>query len=618
MNKALNTAHDHIQKQRDYVKKRHLEDQKSAARTGAGRLVDEKMLAQSMRSVRYLNEAHAAGDIIDNAIESGASQVHLAYRLDEGTSIAEMAFIDDGAGIDQSFLPHAVKWGGSSNEGKRNTFGRFGFGLPSASVNRGRKFSVYSRTTSTEEFSRVTVDLDNLDVANDVIALPPRVEESLPAWVREYASEKFSGGVEAVQTVVIWSSLDRLAWKKKQQSVGLFREQLGITYAGWLDVCKLFVDGEPVEPVDVLFTTPGFRYYDVPGFPAAESHSPIRFTATNAEGTEHEVTVRFSFLSTSAYKASVSSGKGRPANVRERIRKNYNGFFVTRNSRFIELARPSEIYWGAYARQVGIAIDFPPELDELFGVTPDKQTIQFGEPLLRMLDAAGVFRAQKALAGQVAVQRSKEKAERDSAANAGEGERASEATIAKTIKKDVRRTRKASPEAQDEAQRNFDDTVKKLAKETGVDEKEIAKAQEKLHREKPYKVEFVSLAEDDPFYSPLMNGSQTILRVNMAHAWYRELYSKLNDDQAELRSGLELMLWVLATQELDSSGDQKIFYRDERRAWSRQLATAFDLHPSIFKNEESGAVEEEEEDPDDAVGLDEEFGDTFESDEESN
>ena len=88
--------------------------------SGAAGLVDEKMLAETMRSVRYIDEAHAAGDIIDNAIEAGASQLHIVYRT-EGKNIAEIAFIDDASGIDESFLPHATKWGGSSNDGSRNS-----------------------------------------------------------------------------------------------------------------------------------------------------------------------------------------------------------------------------------------------------------------------------------------------------------------------------------------------------------------------------------------------------------------------------------------------------------------------------------------------------------------
>lgn len=578
-----NTAQDHLKRQREYVKGRQLDSQREAAKNGAGSgLVDERMLAETMRSVRYQDEAHAAGDIIDNAIEAGASQVHIAEET-AGTKVLQVAFIDDASGIDESFLPHATKWGGSSNQGQRNVFGRFGFGLPSASVNRGRKFSVYSRTEEGDGFAVVTVDLDNLSMDGNTVLMPKVEHDSLPKFVQAYVDEHFVGGLSAVRTVVVWSNLDRLVWPNVQQSTNSFRQHLGITYAGWLDVCKLFVNGEQVEPVDVLFTTPGQRYYEIEGAPKAEPQSSIQFEVADNDGAKHEVTVRFSYLGVDAHNAVWSSGgRGRPAKVRQTIRKEYNGFFVTRHGRYIELARPTTFNWSVYSRQVGVAIDFPPELDELFGMTPDKQTIVFTDRLNQLLEQHGVIRAIKKLVKDVADERARRIVEEDVDITEAEGERPSEAVIARTLERDFRRTRKASKETQEEAQKNFQDRVKELSKETGVPEADVEKAQERVLKEKPYKVEFVAQTEDDPFYTPLMLGTQLILRINTGHPWYREVYGRLTAEQADVRSGLELMLWILATSEIDASGETKLFYRAERREWSRKLADAFELHPLIF------------------------------------
>jgi hypothetical protein len=583
MVQIMNSAQEHLTRQRDYVKSRQLDSQRAAAASSSqSGLVDERMLAETMRSVRYQDEAHAAGDIIDNAIEAGASRLHIVENT-EGTAIKEIAFIDDGSGIDESFLPHSTKWGGSSNQGQRNVFGRFGFGLPSASVNRGRKFSVYSRTEGGQPFAMVTLDLDNLVVNGHVVRLPTVSRESLPNWVVKYLESEWSEWIEEVRTIVVWSHLDKLQWPNKQQSTGNFRQHLGITYAGWLDVCKLFVNGEAVEPVDVLFTTPDYRYYDIEGFPKGESHSPIRFDVSDENGNKHEVTVRFSLLGVDAYKASVATGgRGRSAYVRQKIRTEYNGIFVTRNGRFIELAKPNIVTWSIYSRQVGVAIDFPPELDDLFGVTPDKQTIIFKDRLNDLLEANGVVRAFRALVAQVQEERHRRQIADDAIITGADSERPSEIAIAKTLERDIKRTRKATQETQDEAQKNFRERVKDLSRETGVPEEIVEKAQEQAAREKPYKVEFSTLSEDDPFYTPMMVGTQLILRINTAHPWYRELYSRLRDDQSELRSGLELMLWVLATSEIDANSDTKLFYRAERREWSRKMADAFDLHPTIF------------------------------------
>lgn len=587
MSIATDTAQKHLAEQRDWVKKRHLEDQKAvAARGGTSGLVDERMLAESMRSVRYRDEAHAAGDIADNSVEAGATQFHVVFKT-KGNTIEEIAFIDDGSGIEPSFLPHATKWGGSSYEGRRNTFGRFGFGLPSASVNRGRRFDVISRTSSDQEFLGVTIDLDGLKATEGIVPLPEVTGRQLPEWIVEYVSgsegaEVFRGGLEAVRTVVIWSKLDRLQWSNKQQSAARFLEHFGITYASWLGVVKMVVDGAAVEPVDVLFTTPGYRWYDIEGHPGAESQDPINFTIPDADGTPHEVKVRFSYLGVDAINAQVKSpGRGRPTKIRQRIRMNYNGIFVTRNERFIELANPSVITWNPYARQVGIAIDFPPELDEIFGVTPDKQTIMFTDRLVGLLEGHGVIRAFKALQAKVAEERHRRKLEQDTVGDE-EGTRPSEAAIARVVELDTRRTRKAPDETREEADRNLREKVKKLAEETGVAEEEIEEAQQKKHTEKPYRVAFEQQTADEPFYTPRMEGTQLVLRINTGHPWYEQLFGKLGPDDAEFRSGIELMLWVLAMSEIDATGEIRVFYRSERAEWSRKLAMAFELHPVIF------------------------------------
>lgn len=89
-----------------------------------------------------------------------------------------------------------------------------------------------------------------------------------------------------------------------------------------------------------------------------------------------------------------------------------------------------------------------------------------------------------------------------------------------------------------------------------------------------------------------------VLEINTDHPWYREVYAKLTDQQAELRSSLELFLWVLGIQEVDASGENRVFYRNERRTWSDRLADALDLHPTIFHVASStGEVEDLDERP---------------------
>ncbi len=596
MKDTTDLAMQHLTAQREYVKQQQLQAQRDVAGSTRGRsgIVDERMLAETMRSVRYADEARAASDLIDNSIESGAENVHVAYKT-TGTKIEEIAIIDDGSGIDETFLPHSTKWGGSSNQGKRNLFGRFGFGLPSASVNRSRAYDVFSRTEAGMPFSAVTVDLDNLVDEDGLVPLPAAEKRGLPSWVVEYllkdesdGSTVFPGGVDAVRTVVIWRNFDRLKWANLQQSSSEFRQQFGITYAGWLKVVTIKVNGAPVEPVDVLFTTPGNRWHEIDGFPNAENKSSITFDVKDKNGTPHQVTVRFSYLSVPAFDAKVApEGKGNHKKIRFTIRKEYNGFFVTRHGRFIELVTSPVITWDNYARQVGVAIDFPPELDEFFGVTPDKQTVQFNSEFENMLVTHGVVRAFNALKVDVNKERNRIKVEKDREINTTEAldstsPRPSEATLARLVDLDVKKKRKLSDETKEEAERNLMRRIKEIAGDTGVPEEVVREAQEKVQRARPYRVDFVSKADTDPYYRPYMEGIQLVLEINTEHAWYTELYTKLKADQAELRSLLEVHLWASAIGEIDAVGANKVTLRNERLRMSDFLANAIEVHPEVF------------------------------------
>ena len=350
--------------QRDYVIKQELEGQKkysdSSHGDGVG-LVDDEHVVAGMRSVRYTDDAHASADLIDNAIEAGATQVHITFHVDKKMNIDATAHLDDGSGVMSEFMRHAVRWGASSRQGRRNTFGRFGNGLSSASVNRGTRFVLFSRIDSTDPFCSVELDLNNLPRDKQGNVCPPDLQEdqALPLWLIDYCEQHFAGGVGALRTAVVWEDLDRPAWNKVPTATHNYLDHLGVTYAGWKDVVRIFVQGELVEPVDVLFTTPGCRYYDVAGAPGATPVLNQTVPIADIKGTKHDVTVRVSWMNVDAYAISVKKGdKGRPPKVRQKIRTYYNGIFVTRNGRFIELVQPEGFgAWNPYMRQVAISID---------------------------------------------------------------------------------------------------------------------------------------------------------------------------------------------------------------------------------------------------------------------
>ena len=87
------------------------------------------------------------------------------------------------------------------------------------------------------------------------IITPPTREENLPEWLTTF--EHLDSG-----TVVIWESLDRLTWTSISGLSDNLTKHFGVTYRNFLSSTKIYVGGTFVEPIDPLFITPGFRYYD--------------------------------------------------------------------------------------------------------------------------------------------------------------------------------------------------------------------------------------------------------------------------------------------------------------------------------------------------------------------
>lgn len=587
-----------LEKQRDYVLQdriRQMQSYVSQRQGGGSGLFDPELTVKTMRSVRYRSEAHAGADITDNSIESGATQVHVLTNTNKDGKITDIAFIDDGSGILPDFLPWAVSWGASSQHGdtgKRNVFGRFGFGLPTASINRGTAYDVISRT-SPGPFSMVTVDTKDLPRGADGLPTQPTVVPGqLPVWVVNYvttSNSPFRGGVEAVRTVVIWRDLDRLTSRTVAAFEQLFLDHFGVTYAGWIGQVGIFVNGKTVQPIDVLFTTPGMRYYqlDDQDTTRAEDHGTVRIPMKAPDGTEHIITVRMSRVGFDAWNAELETGKrGKNPRPRFNIAKDYNGIFVTRHGRFIELWNPvreNVISWPNYMRQTRIHLDFPPELDEVFGITPDKQTISPRAEVTDVLMNKDIFKSAMAL--QNVTKKENEQRKKESEGHIDdEGTLVSEAVMQR-FDEIVTPTPKSASEAEEQrekARKNLERKIKERAAAANVDEDLIRDQVIAETEEKRFKVELVSLGTNGVLYQPEQRGLQYVLQLNVDHPFFTEVYSKIKADQYEVRAGIELLLFTLAYCENNSQGDRAAFYLQERIRWSQHLITQMHVQTEVI------------------------------------
>jgi hypothetical protein len=96
---------------------------------------------ESQRRSGYRNTAAAAREIVDNAMEAGATRIDVCFErprpqelkaYQRADSINAIAFIDNGSGMLLKMAQYALSWGSGTHFDEPAFIGKFGFGLPNA------------------------------------------------------------------------------------------------------------------------------------------------------------------------------------------------------------------------------------------------------------------------------------------------------------------------------------------------------------------------------------------------------------------------------------------------------------------------------------------------------
>lgn len=208
-------------------------------RPSASRLVD------SLRDTGYSPEA-AFADIIDNAIAAGARNVRVALRSQFGD--VRVTFLDDGAGMTESELRNAMRYG-SEKRPDPKSLGKFGMGLKTASTAFCERLSVVSLKDN--EVAIRTWDIDT-------IRRTDKWHLETPDW-QDYSEDRDELEVFAREsgsgTMVIWEKVDRLTNSGSNQKTPDQLEVLGKELAEELSaVFSRFLDHTDKSYPDVGIT----------------------------------------------------------------------------------------------------------------------------------------------------------------------------------------------------------------------------------------------------------------------------------------------------------------------------------------------------------------------------
>jgi hypothetical protein len=587
-------------------------------------LFNSQQALESQRRNGYRDTASAAREIVDNAMEAGARRIDIVFNYNKSSKgkalVSSVAFIDNGSGMLPNMARYALSLGGGTHFEDPNFIGKFGFGLPNASINQTKRVEVYTRTNSNEKFTMVALDVNRVKQFDQTTVEEPIYAEP-PQFVSKYLKQQklpFETG-----TVVVWVEPDRLTYKTGAVLKEHLLDDFGVTYRNLLkkdnsaENIRLIIEGSEVEIVDPLFLDPRGRYYLSEENDGAkmmlDKTVPVKYFRDSDTGELHfqriedmkeidqndanliavgSIQVRVVRLPVgfAVYKKPRSKEETTVAHKRFEIRQSRRGISFVRAGREIETVdafprskRDISSGLGAYpllqahAYHWGAELKFGPEFDEVFGITNDKQRVRPIEDFWRLMHSEEIDKALRTENLWQTNERERIKKEKGKLAAVASsvptlGEQAAAAVDTVLGKRTpVREHARAQAQAAFEAE-----VHRRLSGVTDESIDDVRKAFEKEQKQRPYLIDFF----DDSagaFYEPRAVGNQIVVYINRAHPFYEHLYSQvrqLGGDRA--RHSFDVFLIALAKAELETEDETaRLWFEEQRKnVWSGFLTKA--------------------------------------------
>lgn len=615
---------------------------------------------QSMRDTGYKSTDYAIAELIDNSIQAAAENVLVVLvedqvqgRVRTTTQVREVWVFDDGRGMDDELANVALSFGGSDRYDDRSGIGRFGMGLPQASVSQCRRTDLWTWKNpgeddpGIEEFERrepisfggpgpsnahhTYLDLSEIEAtAGSSLRVPwptgaadPN-HAAVPEWARRTAERELKGTLVGGQempaasgTIVAWTEIDRSRWARSTTVKEHTEYLLGRVYRRFLgkgekarDVSIKFAvldraDAErgvqPERMEEVIPNDPtylsspesqnlGFWEMDNPDYEegssepklvAVREEAPFKVFASETsfrllgrpestgEQPEGEVTVR----------CSMAKPGVRPNNIGNPGRNTHQGRHMYRNRGISVVRADREItledtyVYEATDRWWSVEVAFDPVLDEVFGVTNNKQDVpHFSVALRHAINAdeedegvpdaivegewtedhalAELYKVAAKCVGLIRQMRKDQKAEhdrfRENAQASGKKGRAQMPAVAMRVKSE-RGENRATPgeeefqalverEGEEGARAKTAEELSSSLREQGLTEEEARAAVENYREGMILQVIEYTQGQAPAFFWPAEFGDLETININRAHPANPDLLDALRVSDERVRS----------------------------------------------------------------------------------
>ena len=385
-------------------------------------IVQIQQMGDALRNTGYKNISSAIAEIVDNSVEAGHEKgysnvfILLTEKLDSKTgrkSVKEIAILDDGCGMDTNKLGACLGIG-FTTRAERKGMGRFGVGLPQASLHVCPRVSVYSWQNGYENCQKVWLDIEKVKSGEQKSIEDPKYEQLNQKYEKflRYTLEDNSFDFKKEGTLVLWQDCDRVSPKSitfltrdlefvlGQKFRHLIHDKKVNIYIINTENVDNFVKIYPNDPLllmednivlgdennpgeivdkfsDRNGAEPIFEPYVNDKYPNGVIHYPIKFYNKDGDICEENVTVTFSRVKRKFYNQEFISKDPGSTPIGKHV-KNLTGISIVRAGReidfgkfdfFEEINKPVHRWWGC-------EISFNPILDEVFGVANNKQFVE--------------------------------------------------------------------------------------------------------------------------------------------------------------------------------------------------------------------------------------------------
>ena len=627
---------------------------------------------EAVRASGFRTTAEALFELVDNSIEAGAHNVEVfavsVRDLRTGRmTLSQIAVLDDGCGMDSALLRRSLRFG-DGNRFARRSMGRFGVGLPQASLHQANEIKVWSWQAG--QGNALGTGISAPKIQQGVMDSVPDPElDGIPGFFSDFS---ILGLVDS-GTLVLWEDLHRAnsSWKSASALFTNLAPLVGRVYRRFLTshteerggaeravtvtlIPIEFESGEfkridenvaKVEPLDPMYLMrdtssdesfgPGPMFEEDELSPVPVVFEDVEVIKRDENGQvlvtvleDHTVTIRCSVRKAHAADRYADGATwplqpagGDPGNIpwgKEADKQ--QGVSVMRADRELELQTAWRINYDPIERWWGIEVSFPPELDEIMGVTNQKQEALVlksvagldlntlcepnenkAEMLVRLREEnpgyAGMLLVRQEIENFLTTARKKIRDQRTGTRGGKDGVRHpdpgdAEGTAAVRDRVGAGHEAEADRLAEGMSDEEVDAAnVEHLVAEEGVD-RGAAERLVAIGRELDLAVRTVATdQEGDVFFRPIALPGVLQVNLNSNHPFYRDIWSVVHDEMRDeipmeeaqerldhVKNSLKLLLYSWARMEVENNdaGDQRI-----RSTWGKYLKEFLAHRPGL-------------------------------------